>query len=48
MLKNKKHKDNLYVFVGYVGKRGIRERERKRKQKSGDDQAKLNVEESDG
>ena len=25
-----------------------RERERKRKQKSGDDQAKLNVEESDG
>ena len=49
MLKNKKHKDNLYVFVGYVDKRGKkRKREKKKKKKSGDDQAKLNVEESDG
>ena len=48
MLKNKKHKDNLYVFVGYVDKRGKKRKREKKKKKSGDDQAKLNVEESDG
>ena len=34
MLKNKKHRDNLYVFVGYVDKRGKkRKREKKKKKK---------------
>ena len=36
MLKNKKHKDNLYVFVGYVDKRG-KKRKREKEKKSGDD-----------
>ena len=36
MLKNKKHKDNLYVFVGYVDKRGKkRKREKKKTKKRG-------------
>ena len=36
MLKNKKHKDNLYVFVGYVDKRG-----KKRKRKKEDKKAEM-------
>ena len=33
MLKNKKHKDNLYVFVGYVDKRGKKRKREKKKTK---------------
>ena len=48
MLKNKKQKDNLYVFVGYVDKRGQKRKREKKKTKKRNDQATLNVEESDG
>ena len=38
MIKDKKCKGNLYVFVEYIDKRGKeRKREKKRKQKSRDD-----------
>ena len=33
MLKNKKHKDNLYVFVAYVDKRGKKRKREKKKTK---------------
>ena len=33
ILKNKKHKDNLYVFVGYVDKRGKKRKREKKKTK---------------
>ena len=31
MLKNQKHKNNLYVFVGYVDKRGKKRKREKKK-----------------
>ena len=34
MLKNKKHKDNLYVFIGYVDKRGKKRKREKKKKKA--------------
>ena len=45
MLKNTKDKVNLslYVFVGYVDKRGKKRKREKKKAKSGDDYAKFNV-----
>ena len=33
MIKNKKYKDNLYVFVGYVDKRGKKRKREKKKLK---------------
>ena len=34
MLKNKKQKDNLYVFVGYVDKRGKKRKREKENKKA--------------
>ena len=48
MLKNKNTKTIYTYLLDMLTNVERRERERKRKQKSGDDQAELNVEESDG
>ena len=47
MLKNTKYEDNLYVFVGYVDKRGKKSKREKKKTEKRGRLAKFNVKESD-
>ena len=48
MLKNKKLKDNLYVFVGHVDKRGKKKKRKKKKTKKRIRLSKVQRGKSDG